>query len=226
MPTVISDDAGEHDLAGPDLVGEDAGDRHRQHRADALRGEQQAGVQRWSRRGPAGSRREQQAGAEERDREQRHRDHRDRQVRGCGTGAGRSAGGSLRRSSARSTKATTSSRPTTRRDQHLGRPRRCPASGDRGDAVQEQRQARREQQHADEVEALRRRRTCPRAARPPGVDQRDDADRHVDQEDPVPARRRRSASRRGSGRRSGRAASGRRAPPSPGRSAPGRRRGS
>ena len=45
IPTAISDDAAQHDLAGADLVGQQAGDRHGQHRADALRREQQAGVQ-------------------------------------------------------------------------------------------------------------------------------------------------------------------------------------
>ena len=48
--------ADRHDPADAGLVGQPAGDRHRDHRAEALRGQQQAGVQRATRRArPAGT---------------------------------------------------------------------------------------------------------------------------------------------------------------------------
>ena len=48
-------DAGQHDLAGADLVGEQAGDRHRQHGADALRARGAVRPRGRSRRAPPGS---------------------------------------------------------------------------------------------------------------------------------------------------------------------------
>ncbi len=58
-------------------------------------------------------------------------------------------------------------------------------TGDRGDAVEEQRKTRGHQRHADPVEGLRGLRAVGRQDTP-GVEDRRGTDRHVDEEDPVP----------------------------------------
>ena len=176
-------DAGQHDLAGADLVGQDAGDRHGDHRAEALRGQQPAGVEGALAADLDEVEREQQRGAEEGDREQAHRDDRDRHVRFLNRRSSTS-GWMLRLASAHGTNATISSEADDHRDQHAGGHRGA-LLGDGADAVEERGEARGEQDHAQPVEGLRRLHVV-LGQHDPGVDDRGDADRQVDQEDPVP----------------------------------------
>ena len=83
MPPMMSDQPERHDPPDRDLVGERAGDRHGQHRADALRGDQPAGVQRRLAAHLLEELGHQQQAAEERRGEDEHRQ--DRRPSGCGS---------------------------------------------------------------------------------------------------------------------------------------------
>ena len=173
-----------HDAADRDLVAERAGDRHGQHRADALRRHQQAGRQgRLAADLLEVGGHEQQA-AEERRHEQEHRDDGDREV-------------AVLEQPQVDQRVLGPERVEDERDhqgqaQDRGHPHAAVGvvavggAGDRRDAVEEQRQPGRHQRHAEEVEGLRGLGRV-LVEDEPGVDDRCEAERHVDQEDPVPA---------------------------------------
>ena len=119
------------------------------------------------------------------------------------------------------TNSTISAAPISIETQTRGRGRGA-LRRDRGDAEQEQGQAGRHQRHAEEVEGLRRLGGVA-GQHPPGVDDRDSADRHVDQEDPVPARDLDQLAAEDRAEDRARAASGRRGSPSAGRCGEARR---
>ena len=188
MPNGVEDEPGQHDLARADLVGEETADRHREHRAEALRCDQPAGAQRRLAADLLEVQREQQAGAEEGHREQRHRDHRDGDVPVREQPQRDQRMDVALRRSAHQTNVATRTRPITDVTTTLAVnivPCCCFAAGIDDTPYSSQREAGREQQHADEVEALGRVHLVA-VEHEVGVDRGADTDRDVDQEDPVP----------------------------------------
>ena len=129
-----------HDPADAGLVGEAAGDRHAQHGAEALRGEQQADVHRGLEPDAAEVDRHQQHAAEHRDdhEHERHggrREHPvaeqpqvDQRPAGCAARAGRRSPGRARRGSSARARPPGRSR---RRSAGRSRPSRAPSARDR-----------------------------------------------------------------------------------------------
>ena len=184
--SVITTMPNEHDLAGPDLVGQDAGDRHGDHRADALRGEQQAGLQRATRRGPAGS----SVGTSSRPPKNaiansEHRDDRDRQVAVLEQPQveqrvlGRGTRGSTKRDHQQRRRSASGPSTCGAVDGALARGSRRRRRGTARGPGDSSSMPRKSKDSDGSGVSL--------GSTTPGVDERDDADRHVDQEDPVPA---------------------------------------